>query len=193
MSSNIRISRICALCSKEFEARTTVTRYCSHACASRAHKEKTRRMKVQRSNTETTVVARRPMAEIQVRDFLSVDQAVRLLGVSRWTLYRAIREGTVDAARIRRRVLLRRRDLDALFKSAPEPLLVPPRVPHWVPRAEARTATGLSDKAFYDLLRRNEVPTRREGRCVFVDQNCVLELIQLKLTHEESYQGSRPQ
>jgi excisionase family DNA binding protein len=192
MSSHIRVSRICKLCFKEFEARTTVTNYCSHACASRAYKEKTRREKVKQSDAETNRALQRPLVELQARDFLSVEQAVRILGVSRWTLYRAIRDGVLTAARIRRRVLLRRRDLDYLFNSSSEKEAVP-KPPQWVPRTQAQAATGLSDKAFYSLLKRNQVLTRREGRGLLVDMNVVLQLMQAEADHEKSYEGTRPQ
>ena len=49
MSSNIRVSRICQFCEKEFIARTTVTKFCSHKCNSKAYKMKKRNEKVKTS------------------------------------------------------------------------------------------------------------------------------------------------
>lgn len=40
MSSKIEVQRICQYCKKEFTARTTVTKYCSHKCNQRAYKAK---------------------------------------------------------------------------------------------------------------------------------------------------------
>lgn len=61
MSSNIRIQRICQHCNNEFTARTTVTKYCSHKCASRAYKDRTRKKKVEKSNAETKKIITQPV------------------------------------------------------------------------------------------------------------------------------------
>ncbi len=53
MSSKIQIKRICEYCGNEFTAQTTVTRFCSHKCNSRAYKLKVKEMKVGKSNEET--------------------------------------------------------------------------------------------------------------------------------------------
>ena len=52
MSSNIEVQRICEYCDKEFTARTTKTRFCSHACNSRAYKANIKSIKVENSNKE---------------------------------------------------------------------------------------------------------------------------------------------
>ena len=48
MGSNIYLQKICEQCGKEFTARTTVTRFCSHTCSSRAYKDRTRKDKVEK-------------------------------------------------------------------------------------------------------------------------------------------------
>lgn len=40
MSSNIKINRVCNFCNKDFIAKTTVTKYCSHKCASASYKKR---------------------------------------------------------------------------------------------------------------------------------------------------------
>ncbi len=46
MSSNIRITKRCEYCRKEYEARRITTKYCSHGCNSRAYKQAIRETKV---------------------------------------------------------------------------------------------------------------------------------------------------
>lgn len=53
MSSNIRITRICRFCRESFTARTTVTKFCSHRCSSRAYKQRERDRNVEKSVSET--------------------------------------------------------------------------------------------------------------------------------------------
>jgi hypothetical protein len=46
MSSNIRVQKICKHCNKLFEAKTTVTKFCSNACSKKAYKAKKRNEKI---------------------------------------------------------------------------------------------------------------------------------------------------
>ncbi|HRH40112.1 MAG TPA: helix-turn-helix domain-containing protein [Pyrinomonadaceae bacterium] len=115
MSSNIFIKRICQYCDTEFTARTTVTKYCSHKCASRAYKDRKRGIEIKKSNEETEEALVAPILKIQTKDFLSVDEAAKLLGISRWTLSRAIQDKRLKAARFGDRIIIKRTDIDSLF------------------------------------------------------------------------------
>ncbi len=115
MSSNIKIQRICDYCGNEFTARTTVTKYCQHRCASMAYKARTRSKKIKVSNTEMTKAVSIPIAKIQAKDFLSIDDTCRLLGVSRWTISRAIKENRLKAVNLGKRIVIKRTEIDHLF------------------------------------------------------------------------------
>lgn len=115
MSSNIRILRICNFCGSEFTARTTVTKYCQQMCASRAYKARTQQEAVQKSNQETASVISAPLAKIQAKDFLNIDEACQILGVSRWTLSRAIKAKRLQATRFGKRVVIKRSAIDQMF------------------------------------------------------------------------------
>lgn len=116
MSSNIQVQRICQHCGKEFTARTTVTQYCSDACAKRAYKAKKRLERVEGSNKETQRVRNKPMEDLKAKDFLTISETCELLSLSRWTIWRAIKNEELKAAKIGRRTLIRRSDLDILFE-----------------------------------------------------------------------------
>ncbi len=115
MSSNIKITRICQFCGAEFTARTTVTKYCSHPCASKAYKQRTRNQSIEKSVAETVQLISVKKTEIQAKDFLSISEACELLNVSRWTISRAIAAERLKAVRIGKRVIIRRKDIDELF------------------------------------------------------------------------------
>ena len=115
MSSNIEITRICQFCDSEFTARTTVTKYCSHRCASRAYKARQRGKDIVKSNKETKEIIAAPIIELQAKDFLSVSDASELLGVSRWTLSRAINDGRLNVVRFGKRIVIKRTEIDRLF------------------------------------------------------------------------------
>ena len=115
MSSNIFISRICQFCESEFTARTTVTKYCSHRCASRAYKARQRGKEIEKSKVERVETLAAPIIKVQTKDFLSVDEAAELLGVSRWTISRAVKDKRLNAIRLGKRIVIKRSDIDSLF------------------------------------------------------------------------------
>lgn len=116
MSSEIRVQRICEYCAKSFEAKTTVTRFCSDYCAKRAYKLRKRKERIEASETETRERIRRPLSEIQAKEFLSVEDVCDLFGVSRSTVWRLCKSGRVKTAKIGRKRFLLRASIDKLFQ-----------------------------------------------------------------------------
>ncbi len=117
MSSNIKVQRICQYCNREFTARTTVTLYCSDDCAKKAYKARKRVEKVAESDKETQTIRLKPIEGLKSKEFLTISEACILLSVSRWTIWRAIKNDNLRAAKLGRRTLIRHADLDALFNS----------------------------------------------------------------------------
>lgn len=120
MSSNLEIKKICQLCGNEFVAKTTVTRYCSHKCASRAYKQRKRESKVQKAVEETTkqktfIATGIDLNTIRQKDFLSIKEAYTVLGVSESTFYRLMKSGTVPATKVGGRTIIKRSEIDKLF------------------------------------------------------------------------------
>lgn len=116
MSSNIQIKRICQQCSKEFTARTTVTRYCGDTCAKRAYKARKRTEKIEVSNTETQRTKTKPIEEIKAKEFLTVRDIATLLNCSLRTAYRLIETGNIKAVNIaQRKTLVKRSEIDKIF------------------------------------------------------------------------------
>ena len=115
MSSNIQIRRICQHCGKEFTARTTVTKYCSDNCAKRAYKQRMKEMKIQVSHEETQKIKEKPIEEIKAKEFLSIADTSKLLGVSPRTLYRMIRRKELKIGKAGKRTIIRRSEIDRLF------------------------------------------------------------------------------
>lgn len=181
MSSNIKIKRICQQCGKEFEARTTVTRTCSDTCANRAYKARKRAEKIESSNKETCNIIERPLEVIQSKDFLNIADTCKLLGISRWTLWRAVSSGNLNAMKLGRRTLIRRMDIDRLF-DAPAVLLEQNR-PVAIPITECYTMKeiqhkyGISEKALYNLIKRNNIPKQYSGIYAYVPKSRIDELL----------------
>jgi len=116
MSSKIEVQRICQHCGNEFTARTTVTRFCSHRCASAAHKQKVRAGKVEESNKQIQQVKARPIEELKVKEFLTVREVALLLNCSVRSAYYYIESGTIKAVNLGQRITrVKRSEIDKLF------------------------------------------------------------------------------
>jgi excisionase family DNA binding protein len=115
MSSNIRLEKTCQFCGNKFVAKTTVTQFCSDNCAKRAYKVRIREKKIQEAIIEENANALyNPV--LSQKEFLSINETAQLMGASRWTIYRLIHAGRLNATKLRRRTILKRKDIDNLFK-----------------------------------------------------------------------------
>ena len=114
-SSNLWLTRICEYCGESFTARTTVTKFCGHLCASRAYKKRARTQAASKSDEETVSKLSLQLRALQAQSYLTVQDACTLLGVSRWTICRASESGQLRIARIGRRIVIRREDIEKLF------------------------------------------------------------------------------
>lgn len=119
MSSNIKVNRICAFCKKEFVARTTVTRCCSDHCAKRFYKLKKREEKIEESNKQTLIMGAMSVEEWKLREFFSISEFSKLVGVSRWTLWRAIKRNELTVAKIGARVIIDRKEIEKFIIKVP--------------------------------------------------------------------------
>jgi excisionase family DNA binding protein len=119
MSSNIRIQKDCEYCGNAFTAKTLVTRYCSKKCNERHYKQVTREKKIEvhvsqvvNSNLATvSTVANSYLPE----DCLELNEAARIMRVSKRTLYRLIASRKIKMKKVRSRTLLLRKDIYMFF------------------------------------------------------------------------------
>lgn len=121
MSSNIEIQKICQHCGNEFTAKTTVTKYCSHNCARKAYKLRIKQEKISKSNQETNSqkllsISDLKLEEIKQKDFLSIKEASKLLGVSDRTFYRLMKNGTISFKKLGNRTIISRIEINKLFE-----------------------------------------------------------------------------
>lgn len=177
MSSNIKIQRICQHCNNEFTARTTVTRFCSHRCASAAHKQKVRESKVDVSNKQTQQIKTQSIEILKAKEFLTVRDVATLLNSSIRTVYRMIEQGNIKAVNIaQRKTLIKRADLDKLFETIPE--TQKQELNDWVQEVynitdcytltEIQNKFGISEKALHEIIKRNNIPKIKKGWFAYV-------------------------
>tara|TARA_R110002049_G_scaffold176163_1_gene343336 strand:+ start:101 stop:556 length:456 start_codon:yes stop_codon:yes gene_type:complete len=120
MSSNLFIPKTCKHCGNAFTARTTVTKYCTSVCASKAYKVRKRQEKIQSTlTTDMQVQKSEPTLTyhntINNKDFLSVTDVSKLIGVSRWTIQRMIQQERLKAVSFGRKRIIARSQIENLF------------------------------------------------------------------------------
>ncbi len=117
MSSNLIFNKKCEFCGNEFEAKTLFTRYCSHTCNRKHYKKLKREKEIQSVKSEKNIPEQPSNSDfgIQQKDFLSVEETATLLGASRSTIQRLISKGSIKIAKLGRRTIVKRTEIDKLF------------------------------------------------------------------------------
>lgn len=182
MSSKIEVQRICQHCGNEFTARTTVTRFCSHRCASAAHKQKVRAGKVEESNKQTQQVKTRPIEELKAKEFLTVREVARLLNCSVRSAYYYIESGTIKAVNLGQRITrVKRSEIDKLFEQ-PQPVTPQPEqkqidIADCYNLTEVQSKYGISERALQNLIKRNSIPKIKKGWFAYVPKTVIDKLL----------------
>ena len=185
MSSNMQVKRICQFCQKEFMARTTVTKYCTHKCNSRAHKAKARQAKLQASHLEMVKVKESRKVDLSNEEVLNVAQAARMLNTTKKAVYKMISSGRLFGSKLSpRRTRIMRCDVDELL--APEMPLLDLRpfikekefdIKDGYHMAEIQQKFGISEKALYSLIKRHQIPKYPSGWYVYVLKHTIDNLL----------------
>ncbi len=182
MSSKIEVQRICQHCGNEFTARTTVTRFCSHRCASSAHKQKVRTGKIEQSNKQTQQVKNQPLEELKAKEFLTVREVARLLNCSVRSAYYYIESGTIKAVNLGQRITrVRRSEIDKLFEQ-PQPVRAQPEqkqfdITDCYNLTEVQSKFGISQTALQNLIKRNSIPKIKKGWFAYVPKAVIDRLL----------------
>ena len=171
MSSNIEILKICEGCGKTFTARKTTTRYCSHACNSKAYKKEQRQYKMTAINYRTVQNIERvsnQYEKIKDKEFLSVSETAFLLSVGRATIYRYLHLGNLKAVQMGGKTFIRRSDIDKKFDEAEKyeskPLKERKVIKESQPITEFYTIADIKEKYkvkeswIYNIVREKKIP-----------------------------------
>lgn len=119
MSSNLRIKKICQHCNAVFIAKTTVTQYCSDACAKANYKKRLKEHKMdasrsltrqqlspQASNTVTISESTKPLKEL-----ITLSELSAITGLSERTFYRLMKDHKFPRLKIGQRLLFKKIDV----------------------------------------------------------------------------------
>jgi len=182
MSSNIKINRVCNFCNKDFIAKTTVTKYCSHKCASASYKKRAKEQKIEKSNKETLNIKQQPVEVIKTKDFLSVKELALLLNCSTRTIYRLIENSTIHSLNLNKRLTrIKRTDIDKLFVferkeiRQPQPIQKnkPFDIDDYYTIGEVISKYKVAEATLRRTIKRNNIAKIRKGKFVYVSKELI--------------------
>ena len=167
MASNIDIQKKCEWCGKLFIAHKTSTRCCSHRCANLAYKERTRQKRV--SEFQTMVNQQIEKEDCIDKDFFTPSEAAKYIGISRATFYRYLETNLIKSVQLKRKTIIRKRDIEALFDNASPYKKHLPRskqsITDFYTTAEIKEKFGVKESWIYEIAKEHNIPrTFNRGR-----------------------------
>lgn len=117
MSSKIEITKVCQHCGKEFIAKTTVTKFCNQKCAAKNYKQRKKAEKLNEVKTPTVQKTDFNLSQLNDKEYLSIADTCQLLGASRMTIYRQIKNGNINAVKLGSRTIIKKSEIEKLFAS----------------------------------------------------------------------------
>lgn len=107
---SLEIRRKCKICGKVFLIKKLDSQYCSGKCSKIAYKRKCDAEKKEKRLEK--VASQVP----NIREFISVKEAVAIFGVERDSVYRLVRSGRVQSVNMGERLIrINRKDLESLL------------------------------------------------------------------------------
>ena len=166
------IKRKCKVCGKVFVAKTLDSHYCSPKCSKVAWK---RKKDATDKNARLEAIARQIP---DIREYISVKEAVAMFGVERNTLYRLIKSGRIPAVNIGTRLIrIKRSDMENRFLTRPESIAEKekpiPKLYSMEPE-DCYTITQvcekyhINDSSVWAHVRKYSIPSRQIGNYVYV-------------------------
>jgi excisionase family DNA binding protein len=149
-----------------------------------AYKARKRTERVQKSNLETIKIKSKTIEELKAKEFLTVSDVSKLIGCSRQNVYKLINTGKLKATNIlKKKTIVRRCDLDKLFKEVPETETIPEQqkqeLSDWKQAGayditncytinEVLEKYSISETALQNLIKRESIPKIKKGWYAYV-------------------------
>lgn len=169
-SAKFEIKRKCEICGATFLAKTLESRYCSPKCSKIAYDRKKAKEK---NAAKLNYIAEKVGAD---RDYISVQEAVALFGVSRYTIYRLINKGMIPAmnfgthlTRVDKQELMKKLPLRGtpVDKTKPMPHLYNMEPENCYTIGEIAAKFGVSEATVNAHIRKYSIPIRQIGNYVY--------------------------
>lgn len=169
---SLEIRRKCKICGKVFLIKTLDSVYCSSKCSKIAHKRKSDAEKKEKRLDK--MASQVP----NIREYISVKEAVAIFGVERDSVYRLVRSGKVQSVNLGERLIrINRKDLESLLptrkqirkeKTKPLPKLYSLEPEDCYTISEVCKKYRINDSTVWAHVRKYSIPSRQIGNYVYV-------------------------
>ena len=158
-TSKFRVLRTCEFCGKEFYAQKVSTRYCSKRCNELAYKQRRR----QRQITEAEAgILQKPIEEVGNKEFLSLQDASVLFGITKRSVYNLIYNGELQAFKFSSRMtFVRKADIEIMFEGHLYTKKVKPErkpITEFYTTKEIQEKFGVSEAWVFKLAKEKKIP-----------------------------------
>ena len=158
-TSKFRVLSTCEFCGKEFYAQKVSTRYCSKRCNELAYKQRRR----QRQITEAEAgILQKPIEEVGNKEFLSLQDASVLFGITKRSVYNLIYNGVLQAFKFSSRMtFVRKADIEIMFEGHLYTKKVKPErkpITEFYTTKEIQEKFGVSEAWVFKLAKEKKIP-----------------------------------
>lgn len=158
-TSKFRVLRTCEFCGKEFYAQKVSTRYCSKRCNELAYKQRRR----QRQITEAEAgILQKPIEEVGNKEFLSLQDASVLFGITKRSVYNLIYNGVLQTFKFSSRMtFVRKADIEIMFEGHLYTKKVKPErkpITEFYTTKEIQEKFGVSEAWVFKLAKEKKIP-----------------------------------
>ena len=172
----MEIPKLCNYCGKEFMAKRTSTRYCSPSCNSAHYKILSRKRVIKRATSFHINKIFPTNEQINKKIFLSINEACTLLGLSRSTLNRYIKNGKIEIFKLNKKVIIKRESIDSFlmnFQSIhiPDEVLTTKNsfnIKDYYYFGEIQNLYGVSESTIYNHLRTHKIEKVKIGKYYYI-------------------------
>jgi excisionase family DNA binding protein len=181
--SQLKIPKICEQCGEPFEAKTVITRFCSHACGNKSGKEKKRLIKEAEQKQTLLKESAKQIAEMQARPYISITEATILFGISKDTIRRLVKSGKVPAINFGERLTrVSRSHIEEMFtaveisempekKKKQSVKLYNLELEDCYTIGEISKKFGISESSVHKHIRKYSIPIRQIGNYVYAPKS----------------------
>lgn len=158
-TSKFRVLRTCEFCGKEFYAQKVSTRYCSKRCNELAYKQRRRQRQITEAETR---VLQKPIEEVGNKEFLSLQDASVLFGITKRSVYNLIYNGVLQAFKFSSRMtFVRKADIERMFEGHIYTKKVKPErkpITEFYTTKEIQEKFGVSEAWVFKLAKEKKIP-----------------------------------
>jgi len=175
IGTKYEVRKKCVICGTIFLAKTIESIYCCKKCSEVAYKRK--KDEAERNAKLDEIAKQVP----DIREQITVNEAVAIYAVERDALYRMIRLGRIPFVNMGKRMIrLKRSDMDELYplrkvareqKEAPLPKMYRLEPEDCYTIGEVSQKYRINDSTVYTHIRKYSIPTRQIGRFVYVPKS----------------------